>query len=191
MRTRDPFGEALAALRKLLARPLPPGRRLPVADIAADLNLSTSPVREALSRLCGEGLIEDRRGQGYFTRVLPVEDILGLLALERTHLVLAHSLVGGTAPASADDVALERWMAGVMARCENQPLVESFARVQARLRPLRALSEPVRRDAQEAQAAPEDALEAYYDRRVAEAAGLASRLRRTEPEEPAYMRNTV
>lgn len=77
MRLRDPFGMAVAGLRAALDQGLAPGQHLPVGDVAAALNLSTSPVREVLSRLCGEGLIEDRRGQGYFTRAAPLEDILG------------------------------------------------------------------------------------------------------------------
>lgn len=86
MRQRDPFGTALASLRTAIEDGLAPGQHLSVADIAASLNLSTSPVREALSRLCGEGLIEDRRGLGYFTRATPLEDVLGLLDLEAAHI---------------------------------------------------------------------------------------------------------
>ena len=88
MRQRDPFGMALASLRTALEDGLAPGQHLSVVDIAASLGLSTSPVREALSRLCGEGLVEDRRGLGYFTRAAPLEDVLGLLAVSYTHLTL-------------------------------------------------------------------------------------------------------
>ena len=56
MRQRDPFGMALASLRTALEDGLAPGQHLSVVDIAASLGLSTSPVREALSRLCGEGV---------------------------------------------------------------------------------------------------------------------------------------
>ena len=70
MRQRDPFGSTLISLRAALEYGLAPGQHLSVADIAASLKLSTSPVREALSRLCGEGLVEDRRGLGYFSRAI-------------------------------------------------------------------------------------------------------------------------
>ncbi|MFN3487458.1 MAG: GntR family transcriptional regulator, partial [Planctomycetota bacterium] len=61
---------ALTAVRdRLQSGALPPGARATAVDLADDLGLSTTPVREALSRLAGEGLLEDRRGQGYFVRV--------------------------------------------------------------------------------------------------------------------------
>ena len=63
----EPFQVALASLRERLREGvLPPGERIAAADVAADLRLSATPVREALSRLAGEGLLEDRRGQGFF-----------------------------------------------------------------------------------------------------------------------------
>ena len=103
MRQRDPFGMALASLRTAIEGGLAPGQHLSVADIAASLSLSTSPVREALSRLCGEGLVEDRRGLGYFTRPTPLEDILGLLDLEAIHVRLAARDTGLADPIDATD----------------------------------------------------------------------------------------
>ena len=63
----EPFHVALSALRERLQNgTLAPGARATAVDLADQLGLSTTPVREALSRLTGEGLLEDRRGQGYF-----------------------------------------------------------------------------------------------------------------------------
>ena len=42
-----------------------PGARLDPAVLAADLASSTTPVREALSRLVGAGLVESRTGGGF------------------------------------------------------------------------------------------------------------------------------
>lgn len=140
MRQRDPFGTALASLRAAIENGLAPGQHLSVADIAASLNLSTSPVREALSRLCGEGLIEDRRGLGYFTRATPLEDVLGLLDLEAAHIRLAARGAGLASPVEASDDAVDAWIGELIEICENQPLLESLARVRRRLAPLRSLT---------------------------------------------------
>lgn len=187
MRERDPFGTALSGLRRALESGLAPGQHLPIGDIASALNLSTSPVREALSRLCGEGLIEDRRGQGYFTRTYPLEDIQGLLALERAHVRLAAATTT-TLPVAEDDVAVEAWIAGLMKDCSSHPLVESFDRVHQRLEPLRRLHG---RTTAEPGMAADRFVEAYYDRWSSAALGLAARIRRIDPTTPEYTANIV
>lgn len=188
MRQRDPFGSAVTSLRAALEYGLAPGQHLSVADIAASLKLSTSPVREALSRLCGEGLVEDRRGLGYFSRAAPVEDIVGLLDLEAAHVRLA-ATCSTAAPAlsGGSDAVVEAWIAGLLEHCENQPLVESLLRVRSRLAPLRRLKGPISPSDD-----PEpDYLEAYYARWRAAAAGLAARVRRLDPDGSEYTRNIV
>ena len=75
---RDSFGSALSALRQRLRDGLDlPGAALPINLIAAELRLSPTPVREALSRLAGEGLV-DKKGPAY-TR--PNLDALALAEL--------------------------------------------------------------------------------------------------------------
>lgn len=75
---RDSFGLALGALRRRLREGVDaPGAPLPINLIAAELRLSTTPVREALSRLAGEGLV-DKKGPAY-TR--PSLDALALAEL--------------------------------------------------------------------------------------------------------------
>lgn len=167
------------------------GQHLPITDIAVDLKLSTSPVREALSRLCGEGLIEDRRGLGYFTRTLPAEDIVGLLQLERCHLELAMTLLDAAPPAAEDLLQFERWSADLMERCDNEPLKESFERVSARLVPVRRLE---RRLETEGEAVEEErcvSLEHYYEKRLTSARSLASAIRRIVPTPGEYSSNRV
>lgn len=186
MRQRDPFGQALNSLRSALLKGLAPGQHLSAADIAVSLKLSTSPVREALSRLCGEGLIEDRRGHGYFTRSAPAEDILGLLDLEAAHLHLAASSL--SPPSDGSDAAVEAFVAEVFLACENQPLVESLMRVRQRLTPLRSLSGVL---AVEPGLACADPIDAYHARWRAAVPALAARLRRLDPEQSEYTRNMV
>lgn len=185
MRTRDSFGLALTTLRTALAAGLSPGQHLPVVDVAAAVKLSTSPVREALSRLCGEGLIEDRRGAGYFTRAYPTEDILGLLAVEEALVALAARIAQAGPPAGREDGAIEAWMRAVVEEAASDPLCESFERVHQRLNPLRRLHGPL-------EVSPEGSpVDAYYERWRAAAGVVAGRVRRLDPAPPEYTPNTV
>ena len=85
-----PFRRALSDLRERLRDGrLPPGARILAADVAAELKLSQTPVREALSRLAGEGLLEERRGEGVFVRRLSRSDIADLYRLNLAHLLIA------------------------------------------------------------------------------------------------------
>lgn len=67
-RDRDPFERALEALRHRIAEGgLPQGAPLAVNALAADLGVSPTPVREALARLAGEGLVTRTPTSGYAT----------------------------------------------------------------------------------------------------------------------------
>ena len=74
----DSFKIALDTLREeLRAGVHSAGSRLTANDIAERLSLSQTPVREALSRLAGEGLLLDRRGQGLFVQSLAEQSAPG------------------------------------------------------------------------------------------------------------------
>ena len=93
---KDPFSLALDTLRvRLGGGRLILGEPLTITDLAEELGLSATPVREALSRLAGEGLIEDRRGRGYFARRYDVTDLVELYDLRRLYLVEAAGAGGG------------------------------------------------------------------------------------------------
>lgn len=63
---RDPFLRALDEIRASAeAGVYPPGQPIVIADEARRLALSTTPIREALSCLCGEGLIERGPSGGF------------------------------------------------------------------------------------------------------------------------------
>jgi DNA-binding GntR family transcriptional regulator len=65
---------------------LEPGQRLPIEDLAASLEMSPMPVREALRRLDAVGLVEHVPHRGARVTVLSVEDLVDVyqarLALE-------------------------------------------------------------------------------------------------------------
>jgi len=61
---------------RILAGELPRGARVHQEDIAADLGVSRTPVREALRRLAAEGLIEMRTNRGARVTDLGPDDML-------------------------------------------------------------------------------------------------------------------
>jgi len=149
----EPFHVAISAIReRLQSGALPPGARATAVDLADELGLSTTPVREALSRLAGEGLLEDRRGQGYFVQRLGALDIADLYRRSLAHLLIAleprrsgrlpsqpsTETAGQASEAPFDAVAnvedgFRRWVGATGSRL----LVGAFRVVQIQLGPVR------------------------------------------------------
>jgi hypothetical protein len=137
----DPFSAALETLRDQLRNGrLVSGEPLTITDLAHDLGLSATPIREALSRLAGERLIEDRRGRGYFAPRLDVSDLVELYGLRRLYLVEA--LAGDAGPLSppeTSDVApapntqLGQLLDWIVARAGNRALFDAYRQVGERL----------------------------------------------------------
>ena len=57
-----------AIRERLLTGPLPSGGRLSELALSRELGISRTPVREAISQLASEGLVEQRRNAGAFVR---------------------------------------------------------------------------------------------------------------------------
>ncbi len=110
IRDRDPFGRALETLReRLRAGEFAQGAALRIVDLARDLNLSPTPIREALARLAGEGLVEERRGRGYFNWRLDVIDLVELYDLHGVYVAAAIEAIaerGQALPAPSDGAAM-------------------------------------------------------------------------------------
>ncbi|HJY40243.1 MAG TPA: GntR family transcriptional regulator [Steroidobacteraceae bacterium] len=70
----------------LLAQALVPGRLLQIGVLADELGVSTTPVREALTRLAAERLIMSVPKRGFFARTPSEDDIFGLYSVNRTIL---------------------------------------------------------------------------------------------------------
>ena len=197
----EPFQLALRRLRQDLRDGVyPPGARLAATEISEGLGLSATPVREALSRLAGEGLLEDRRGQGFFLRVLNGVDVADLYRLSQAQLAVAHdprrrpSGLGLDAPLPAageerDPVGeVERLFAVWIAEAGGRALALVHRGLQAQLGPVRRIEHLVFRDlAEEAArlaelAAPDRraerprALRRFHGRRIAAAERLATLL---------------
>ncbi|MEX2534784.1 MAG: GntR family transcriptional regulator [Trueperaceae bacterium] len=85
------LGDQVAQILRegILTGEFEPGQRLSEPDLANRLNVSLTPVREALGTLAATGLIVRNGRQGTHVRKLDVEDIENLLAVRETLEVLA------------------------------------------------------------------------------------------------------
>lgn len=93
-RDRDPYERTLEILRRQLrAGAFGEGRALQIRPLAADLGVSSTPVREALSRLHGERLIERASG-GYVSARYDVALLGGLYRLDEVYARAAFPPVG-------------------------------------------------------------------------------------------------
>jgi DNA-binding GntR family transcriptional regulator len=145
----EPFIFALSVLRdRLRLGELGPGSRITAMEVADELRLSTTPVREALSRLAGEGLVDDRRGQGYFVRGLSAADVADLYRMSLAHLLIAlEPRRAGRAPAPEEppdpdldpiartEAEFRRWVA----QSGSRVLIREFRTLQIQLGPVRRL----------------------------------------------------
>ncbi len=186
-RSRDPFNQALSALRAGLADGrLRGGEPVIVASEAGRLNLSITPVREALARLNGEGLVERAPGGGYLVARLEGSDAADGYRLQLHQLRLANLLSDGIEPVpvmrptpkDADDPgAALHLFDRIMRSAGSGMLAACHARVRLRLAPLRRAERWVFRDLEaeadalyEAAAASPQALDMmvgdYFDRRI-------------------------
>ncbi|WP_296173149.1 GntR family transcriptional regulator [uncultured Brevundimonas sp.] len=90
---RDPYGAALGAVKRFAeAGRFVPGEPIVVTELAAEVGLSATPVREALACLAGQGLIERRRGRGYFYPSLGAAEAIDLFELQLAYLHAALTL---------------------------------------------------------------------------------------------------
>lgn len=72
-----------AVRRAILEGRLRPGESLSISDLAADLGVSLSPVREALQRLSGQGLVILRPARTAIVAPLELDDLQELYRLRR------------------------------------------------------------------------------------------------------------
>ncbi len=149
-RDRDPYERTLEILRRQLrAGAFGEGRALQIQPLAADLGVSSTPVREALSRLHGEGLIERASG-GYVSARYDVTSLGGLYRLDAVYARAALALVGRAAAPSrtASRVSAADDDGGHLARSEalfdrlgpgaDQALVAARRNLWDRLAPFRS-----------------------------------------------------
>jgi DNA-binding GntR family transcriptional regulator len=189
---RDPYGAALGAVRQFAeAGRFVPGEPIVVTELAAEVGLSATPVREALACLAGEGLIERRRGRGYFYPALTAAELIDLFELQLAYLHAALTLhprglpsLRKAAVAIAPLDGVQALFDAIIAQSANAALSLAYHRVKDRLgaalRAERRFEEAASQEVADMVAAIVDGqvpvlltlLEGHHDRRCARAAHL-------------------
>lgn len=195
-RNRDPFTQALSSLReRLLSGALASGAPVIVQDEAERLRLSTTPVREALARLSGEGLVERAPAGGYVTRRLDAKVASDLYAMHAHYVRIAlelncRALGPLRLPAPGFEAgrpveAVDRLFAIIVCSAGNEVLWEAYRRVAGQLDLLRRLESHLFNDLGEEAAGLyaawsqeasgfEAASARYHDRRIGASGALAA-----------------
>lgn len=189
-RDRDLVATARSALAAYLGDGrLGWGQPLPASELAADLNLSPTPVREALAHLAGEGLINHCPGRGYFAPCPTPPDIEELYALHRLLIKACLDAVGPRSveeTPSADTDTPEAVFARLAAMGANRLVAQEQARVAARLAPIRrveGVAAPLSPAIGAALARAQDAgdlaaaVERYHDDRMAASSAVFTAMR--------------
>ena len=142
-----------AVLAQIVEGLLPPGSRVKDTTVAEQLEVSRTPVREALVRLAHDGFLQADAGRGFRVRKLDareVEEIYPIVAsLETLALELAPPLdpathqklesINDEIAATVDDPIRrlhldEDWHTVLLARCPNKSLLGLIAGLKQRLR---------------------------------------------------------
>lgn len=200
-RNRDPFTQALASLReRLLSGALAAGAPVIVQDEAGRLQLSTTPVREALARLSGEGLVQRAPSGGYVATRLDAAAARDRYAMQghfvRIAVELNASALGLLRPPAPPlelrrpIAAVQQLFAAIVISAGNEVLSEAHHRVSGQLDLLRRLESALFDDLSEEAAALYEAwtdasagdflieVDRYHARRVGAAAALAALIHR-------------
>jgi len=87
----------------ILAGRLKPGQKLVERDLGHQLQVSRTPIREALSRLVQEGLVEARPQRGHYVQALDTKVVADLYELRE--VLEAHAIQLAVKRAGAEDLA--------------------------------------------------------------------------------------
>ena len=150
MKTRDPYHLALTAIAQFAgAGRFGWGMPLAATAVAEELGLSPTPVREALARLAGEGIIEHRPGRGYFAPSPSSSDIVELYDLHRRLTLWAltgfkrHDVWSVIDRTGAPQDRVERLFTQLVEVSGHGALIRAHRSMAARLRPIRTIEDRV------------------------------------------------
>jgi len=94
-----------------------PGQQINESVIAGQLNTSRGPLREALQRLCQEGILVSHRNRGVFVMELETDDIQEIYAVrESVESAAANTLLDGSPERVKDTCEVLREIVGEMAK---------------------------------------------------------------------------
>ncbi|MFN3575083.1 MAG: GntR family transcriptional regulator [Phenylobacterium sp.] len=164
-RRSEPYLRARSALLDAIrAGDYLQGQPLKAAEIAQHLQLSPTPVREALAYLAGAGLIAEERGVGYRGARPDADDLADLFHLQTIYLTAVvragqppAALTGADlAPAALAIAELQggrermreqvRFFANLVRRGESPALTDAYGRLCEQLAPFREAEAAVFRD---------------------------------------------
>jgi len=91
----------------ILDSAIPADSRINEARLAAELNVSRTPVRGALQALLGEGLIEYKLNRGYFVRKFELADILDGFEMRALAEGLSARLAAERGLSASDEMEIE------------------------------------------------------------------------------------
>ena len=156
-RRRDPFMLALDSIRERAKRGgYPAGRPVVIIDEARRLGLSTTPVREALAWLCGEGLIERAPLGGFLAPRVDATVVRDRFAFRlhciATSLDIVADLQDGSIPTSlvaSQGLNLAERLDILVRSAGNQVLFDAFERIGSQLLPLTTAAKRIFLDQEE------------------------------------------
>ena len=100
--------------RAIITRRIDPGTKLSVPDLASQLSISRSPVREAVQRLIYDGLAEKRGRRGVVVSCIEQDDLMSLLQVR----ILLDGLAARLAAEAANDDDIAK-LRGIMQRHQD------------------------------------------------------------------------
>jgi hypothetical protein len=146
MENETAFSRALRMVRAAVEQSIGSDRRLLVTELSRMTGLSPTPVREALSRLIGENLLVEHRGDGYHTHRNDGREVAELYCLVRGFGRMALAVRETPRPVpilqgkTADDGQPDRpdrqlayWLEMLAASSGNRLLLHETARLNRRM----------------------------------------------------------
>ncbi len=116
--------------QQILTGSLRGGQRLREAPLAANLGLSRTPVRDALGRLAGQGLVERGPGSGMRVATFPADEVEQIFAIRE--MLETYAAERAARFASTEDIARLRALADEMSACAPPECEPHYARLAAR-----------------------------------------------------------
>lgn len=147
------FAIAREVRARIISGELPPGTRINEVHLARALDVSRTPLREALTRLAGEAFVDARPNRGFFVRPLSVAEVTQLYPIRARLDPWALKLAGIPDAATLRELAEinrqisrsagdavqvvdldDRWHERVLSACPNPALLELIRQMMWRTR---------------------------------------------------------
>ena len=140
-RDRDPFDRTIAFVRERVATLAPlQGAMIPINSLAKTLDISQTPVREALATLAGEGLIV-RTAAGYAGVTHDPTTLAALYDLAEVQVMRAVGALDGTCIDLADATSFDAGLEQIVAEAGHVALKEAYRRLAGQLGPFTAAAD--------------------------------------------------